>query len=122
MSAHLVQARLGAAARIATTAILALLLLVAGWTPARVLPALTASHAAQAAGALAGSDAARLAEGLRTANAATQVQDQTSDAGLPTRRSTLPAFASATGSGRPLPARAGHSRACHQPRAPPTTA
>jgi hypothetical protein len=54
MSAAHLQARAGAAARIATTAVLALLLLLAGWTPARVLPVWEAVGAAQASGPVAG--------------------------------------------------------------------
>lgn len=121
MFAHLVQARLGAAARIATTAILALLLLVAGWTPARVLPTLAVAGAAQATGTLAHQDAATIAWGARATAIEAGTPDGSLDATAPAhqRQANAPCAAIET-SQRPV-SRGTRQASRHRPRAPPTT-
>lgn len=120
MFAHLVQARLGAAARIATTAFLALLLLVAGWTPARVLPTLQAAGA-HASGTLAHQDSSAVAWGSRATAIEAGTPDGSLDASAPDPQRRAFAGTTATATSR-QPARAGaRLLARYRPRAPPTT-
>ncbi len=121
MFANLVQARLGAAARIATTAILALLLLVAGWTPTRVLPTLAAAGAAQASGTLTQQDASATAWGTRATAIEAGTPDGSLDASTPAHQRLAITGTLAQATSR-RPARAGvRLQASFRPRAPPTT-
>ena len=121
MIASLFQTHLGAAARIATTAILALLLLVVGQLPARVLPTLVAAGTAQAGNSFAQLEAADAALGLRPAANEAGSPEASLDADPPGRQRAAIAQTAGEASRHALASAASRPAARFRPRAPPTT-
>lgn len=121
MFAPFVEARLGAAARLATTAILALLLLVAGFTPARALPTLAAAGLSQAGGGFVQLGTADHAWGLRPTTHDAGAPQASFDAAAPGHHGIALAAGRGLASPGHAPAAASRPRARFRPRAPPTT-